>query len=153
MFPAGGFRRINLSAFSPPQKLPLFDSRGAIHAQKADRDPAPGTQPENFAIAILIVVVPAIKAWMKQRRELSSIGIYRGDVTAFEPIADSATQGEIVYNCLTAMLHCDHMINLVSAHVNRSEIRQYSHRPAARNRTCFRSAASMSGIARERREL
>jgi hypothetical protein len=113
MFSAGCFRRINRSAFSPLQELPLFDSHRAIHAQKANRDPAAGTQPEDFAIAILIVVVPPIEAWMKQWRELSGSGIYRGDVTAFEPVADSATQSEITHNCLPAMLHCDHVINLV----------------------------------------
>jgi hypothetical protein len=35
------------------------------------------------------------------------------DVTAFEPVADGATQGEILNNRLTAMLDCDHVINLV----------------------------------------
>jgi hypothetical protein len=75
MFSAMGFRHIDLSAVSALQELPLFDSRGAIHSQKADCDPAPGTQAEDFAIAILIVVIPAIKAWMKQRRELSGFGI------------------------------------------------------------------------------
>jgi hypothetical protein len=59
------------------------------------------------------VVIPAIEAWMKQRREMSSLGIYRSDVTAFEPVADSAAQGQILHNCLTAMLDCDHVINLV----------------------------------------
>ena len=63
--PRRGFRRINLSAVSTPQELPLFNSRGAIHPQKADCHPALGTQAEDFAIAILIVVIPAIKAWMK----------------------------------------------------------------------------------------
>jgi hypothetical protein len=62
--PRRGFRRINLSAVSTPQELPLFNSRGAIHSQKADCHPA-GSQAEDFAIAILIVVIPAIKAWMK----------------------------------------------------------------------------------------
>lgn len=40
-----------------------------------------------------------------------------------------------------------------SASVNRSEIRQYSQRPSARDRTSSRRAASMSGIARGRREF
>ena len=61
---------------STPQQLPLFDSCGAIHLQKADCDPAPGGQAEDFAAAKLVVVLPAIKAWMKQRRELSGFGIY-----------------------------------------------------------------------------
>jgi hypothetical protein len=77
-------RRINLSAVSTLQELPLFDSRGAIHSQEADCDPALGSQAEDFAIAQLMVVIPTIKAWMKQRRELSGPGIYRSDVTAFE---------------------------------------------------------------------
>jgi len=50
---------------------------------------------------------------MKQRREMSSLGIYRSDVTAFEPVADSAAQGQILHNCLTAMLQCNHVIDLV----------------------------------------
>ena len=50
---------------------------------------------------------------MKQGHELSGFGIYRSDVTAFEPVADGATQGEILHNRLTAMLYCDHVINLV----------------------------------------
>jgi hypothetical protein len=58
------------------QKLPLFDSRRAIHSQKADCDPAPGSQAEDFAIAQLIVVIPAIEAWMKQSCELAGVVIY-----------------------------------------------------------------------------
>jgi hypothetical protein len=60
--------------------------------QKLDCDPALDSQAADFAIAKFIVVVPAIKAWMKQRRELSGLGIY---------------------NCPPAVLHCDHVINLV----------------------------------------
>jgi hypothetical protein len=59
------------------------------------------------------MVVPGIKAWMKQGRELSGFRIYGSDVTAFEPVADGATQGKILHNRLTAMLDCDHVINLV----------------------------------------
>src|SRR5580658_9855468 len=40
-----------------------------------------------------------------------------------------------------------------SASVSRSEIRQYSQKPAARDRTNSRSAASISDIARGRREF
>jgi len=50
---------------------------------------------------------------MKQRRELSGLGIYLSDVTALEPVADGAAQGEILDNCPAAVLHCDHVINLV----------------------------------------
>jgi hypothetical protein len=60
-----------------------------------------------------MVVIPAIKAWMKQRREQSGLGIYRSDVTALEPVADSAAQGEILHNCSAAMLYCDHVIDLM----------------------------------------
>jgi hypothetical protein len=81
-FPAGAFRRINLSAISTLQELPLFDSRGAIHSQEADCDPALGSQAEDFAIAQLMMVIPTIEAWMKQRREPSGLGIHRSDVTA-----------------------------------------------------------------------
>ena len=49
--PAGGPGPINLSEVSTLQELPLFDSRGAIHSQEADRDPALGSQAEDFAIA------------------------------------------------------------------------------------------------------
>jgi hypothetical protein len=59
------------------------------------------------------VVIPGIKAWMKQGRKLSGCGIYRSDITAFEPVADGATEGEILLHRLAAMLDCDHAINLV----------------------------------------
>jgi hypothetical protein len=95
------------------QELPLSDSRRTIHSQKPDCGPTLGGQREDFAIAKLIVVIPAIMAWMKQRRELSGIGIDGRYVTAFEPIADRATQCEILHNGLAAMLHRDHVINLV----------------------------------------
>jgi hypothetical protein len=112
-FSAGGFRRMNLGAGSTLQELPLFDSREAIHSQEADCDPALGSQAEDFAIAQLMVAIPAIKARVKQRRELSGLAIYLSDVTALEPVADSATEGEILHNRPTAMLYSDHVIDLV----------------------------------------
>ncbi len=61
----------------------------------------------------LIVVTPAIEAWMKQTREPSGFGIDGSDVTALEPVADGATQREILRDRLTAVFHCDHVIDLV----------------------------------------
>jgi hypothetical protein len=93
--------------------LPFLDSRRAIHLQQADRGPAHGGQAEDLAIAKLIVAVPAVNAWIKQWRELSGLEIYRSDVTAFEPVADRAAQSEVFPNCLAAVRHCNHVINLV----------------------------------------
>jgi hypothetical protein len=113
VFPPADSGASTFSAVSALQELPLFDSRGAIHSQEADCDPALGSQAEDFAIAQRMVFIPAIKAWMIQRRELSGLGIYRSDVTALEPVADSATKGEIIHNRPTAMLYCDYVIDLV----------------------------------------
>jgi hypothetical protein len=95
------------------KELPLSDSRCAIHAKKPGCDAAFGGQREYFTIAKLEVVTPTIDAWMKQRRDLPVFRIYRGDVTAFESIADGTTQCEILCHCFAAMLCCDHVINLV----------------------------------------
>ena len=39
--------------------------------------------------------------------------IYGGDIASLESVADGVAQGEILSHRMTAMLHCDHVINLV----------------------------------------
>ncbi len=56
--------------------LTFPDSRGTIHTQKPDCDPAPGSSGNDFPIPKLEVLVPLIGAWMKQRRKLTGFGIY-----------------------------------------------------------------------------
>jgi hypothetical protein len=50
---------------------------------------------------------------MKQWRELPGLWIDRGDIAAFEPVAEGASQCKITGNRPAAMLHCDHMIQLM----------------------------------------
>ena len=118
------------------QALSLSDSRRAIHPKEPDCGAALCGRSADFSIANVKVVNPSISAWVKQRSELPGIGIYRSDVTAFEPVAQTATQSEILDHRLAPVLHRDHVIYLV--------FRQR----AALNRPCNRSAASISGIAR-----
>ena len=61
----------------------------------------------------LMVIVPTVKTWMEQRCELSCFGVYRSDVAAFEPVADGATQREILCAAATSVLHGDHVIDFV----------------------------------------
>jgi hypothetical protein len=63
-------------AFSVSAEPPLFDSRRAIHSQKADCGPALWGQAEDFAIAKPMVIVPVVKTGMEQGGELSGFGIY-----------------------------------------------------------------------------
>jgi hypothetical protein len=44
------------------QEAAPFDSRGAIHLQRADRDPAFGCQADDLALADFVVLIPAVRA-------------------------------------------------------------------------------------------
>jgi hypothetical protein len=94
-------------------ELPLFDSHRAIHSEKAYCDPARRSQAEDLPIAKLVVLIPAIQAGVEQARDLSGFGIYRGDVTTFEPVADRAAQSQILHYGLPPVLHCDYVIDFV----------------------------------------
>jgi hypothetical protein len=93
--------------------LPLSSPRGAIHAQKPNRDPADRSQRDDFSIANSIVVRPMINSGIKQRRKLLRFRVYRGDVAPFEPVADDAAKSEIPGYGLAAVLQRDNMINFV----------------------------------------
>jgi hypothetical protein len=95
------------------QELPFPDSGGPIHPQKFNRDAARRGQADDLSITNPKVVLPAINSRMEQGRKLARFRIYRSDIAAFEPVADSATQRKILQNCSAAMLYRDYMIDLV----------------------------------------
>jgi hypothetical protein len=73
-------RRIASVVSTLREQQPLFDSHRTVHSQKADCDPARRCHAEDFPLAKLIVLVPAIQAWVEQARELPGFEICRGDI-------------------------------------------------------------------------
>ena len=95
------------------------------------------------------MIAPKVTSQIEEPRDLARALIYRGNVSAFVPIADRTGKRQTLAGRFTTVLATDNVIYWMREATSSSWIRQYSQRPPARRATSARSASLMSLATRE----
>lgn len=117
------------------------DAPWIIEVEESDGSSCAGGQRLDACAIEAEVTIPTLPPGVEEHNDTTGRRIDGGEIGPFVAIAHLACPGPVIQNCRTAMLRRDDMIRFVRQKTSSSWMRQYSHLPAARSRTCCRSAA------------